>query len=158
MSSMLLTLAALASVGSAPVAALRVDAGEATFQVTVQEDISVGYRLRMRCTERCVNPLTYEEVVGDRPMGLFANEGGFVFSTWSAGSAYRVRVWKVGDSEIRKVGEFSSWHRQPDFMTDNAGRSIVRTYEGGFDSGLSLRPVLWAYSHGRFRRQVHKRR
>lgn len=155
---MLLTLAAVASVGSAPVAALRVDAGEATFQVTVEEEISVGYRLRMRCMVRCIQPLTYEEVVGDRPMGLFANEGGFVFSTWSAGSAYRVRVWQIGSREIRKVGEFSSWHRQPDFMTDNEGRSIVRTYEGGFDSGLSLRPVLWTYSRDRFRRQVHKRR
>jgi hypothetical protein len=156
MLSWLAAFFAIGAVQSAPVASLRVDANQATFLVTIEEDHSHGYQVQIKCVAKCSRQIIYRESIGDSPMGLFCNDNGLIFSSWAGGSAYRVRVWRVTDHEIKKIGELASWHRPPEFMTDRFGRPVVRTYEGGFDFALSLRPVSWIYKNGRFLRQARK--
>lgn len=144
---------ALGAVQPTPVALLRVDAEQASFLATVEGDLAEGYKIQIKCVAKCYHPISYSETIGDSPMGLFADENGLLYSKWAGGSAYRVRVWRVTDNGVRKVGEFASWHREPDFTSDKFTRPTIRVYEGGFDFALTLRPVLWTYIRGRFVRQ-----
>jgi len=136
-----------------PVASLRVEAEQATFLATTEEDRVHGYKIQIKCVAKCSHAISYSEPIDDSPMGLFYDENGLLYSKWVGGSAYRVRVWRLTDKGVRKVGEFASWHREPDFTSDKLGRPTIRVYEGGFDFALTLRPVLWTYIHGRFIRQ-----
>ncbi len=97
----------------------------------------------------CARPIEFSEPVGDVPMGLFTRgKDNLVFSLWSGGSAYRVRVYQVSDTGVRKVAELSS-RGLPDVLTDNAGRPAIRTYEA--DSGAqALKPVLRSFIRGHF--------
>lgn len=145
---------ALGAVQSTPVASLRVDADRATFLAIIEEDRVHGYKIQIKCVAKCSHSMSYSEPVGDSPLGLFYGENGLLYSKWAGGSAYRVRVWRVTDKGVEKVGEFASWHREPDFTSDKLGRPAIRVYEGGFDFALTLRPVLWTYIHGRFLRET----
>src|SRR4051794_24557221 len=91
----LLTALAAATVKSGPVASLQVRTDGSTFSVVVNEDASVGYRLHIKCIAECVRSLSYQEVIGDTPLGLFSDEMNLVFSLSVAGSGYRVRVWHL---------------------------------------------------------------
>lgn len=143
----------LGAVQHAPVASLRVDADRSSFLATVEGDLAKGYKIQIKCVAKCQRPISYSESLSDSPMGLIADENGLLYFKGAFGSAYHVRVWRVTDKDISKVGEFASWHRSPDFITDQRGRPTIRVYEGGFDFALTLRPVLWTYSRGRFVRQ-----
>jgi len=149
MRNLLIALPALLPNAGSPVASLRVDGERSTFSVTVEERASVGYDVRIECVSTCAQPIAFSETVGDAPMGLFSrDQDDLVFSVWSGGSAYRVRVWQVSDAGVRKVAELSSRGR-PDFLTDGAGRSAIRTYEA--ESGVEpLKPVLRSFIRGRF--------
>jgi hypothetical protein len=128
---------------------LRVDGERSTFSVVVEANANTGYNIRIRCVSACAQPIDFRESIADVPMGLFTrDQDDLVFSLWSGGSAYRVRVWQVSDSGVRKVAELSSRGR-PDFLTDNAGRPAIRTYEA--DSGVDpFKPVLRSFIRGRF--------
>jgi hypothetical protein len=117
--------------------------------VVVEENARTGYDLRIRCVSACGQPVDVHEPVDDVLMGLFTrDQDELVFSWWSGGSAYRVRVWQVSDWGVRKVAELSSRGR-PDFLTDEMGRPAIRTYEA--DRGVNpLKSVLRSFIRGRF--------
>ncbi|WP_267389734.1 hypothetical protein [Sphingomonas sp. GC_Shp_3] len=146
---LLIALPLLLASTVSPVASLRVDGERSTFSVVVEERASTGYNIRIACVSTCAQPIDFSEPIGDVPMGLFSrNQDDLVFSLWSGGSAYRVRVWQVSDAGVRKVAELSSRGR-PDFLTDSTGRSAIRTYEA--DSGVEpFKPVLRSFIKGRF--------
>ncbi|MFG6284420.1 hypothetical protein [Sphingomonas sp. S6] len=140
--------AVLASIAP-PIASLRVHGERSTFSVVVEDSAAVGYDIRIECVAACDHPVDFHERIDDVPMGLFTrDQDELLFSLWGGGSTYRVRVWKVGDSGIRKVVELSSRGR-PDFLTDDKGRSAIRTYEGGSGTG-PLKPVLRSFIRGHF--------
>ena len=149
MTSWLSAALSLAAAHAAPVASLRVDANGATFVVAVREYRSAGYQIEVDCVAKCSRRFSYRESVSDSPLGLFTRDrDDLVFSTWSAGSAYRVRVWRVSASGIGKIAELSS-RGMPDFLSGRSGRPSIRTYEG--DSGTGpMHSVLWTYRDGRF--------
>lgn len=132
-----------------PVASLRVGGERSTFSVLVEEGAGTGYHIRIKCVSECARPIEFSEPVGDVPMGLFTRDkDNLVFSLWSGGSVYRVRVYQVNDTGVRNVAELSS-RGLPDVSTDNAGRPAIRTYEA--DSGAqALRPVLRSFIRGHF--------
>lgn len=146
---LLIAVPALLASTSPPVASLRVHGESSAFSVVVEANAKVGYDIRIRCVSACDHLTNFHESIGDVPMGLFTrNQDELVFSLWSGGSAYRVLVWKVSDSGVRKVAELSSRGR-PDFLTDNMGRPAIRTYEA--DSGVEpFKPVLRSFVRGRF--------
>lgn len=132
-------------------ASLRVEANRGTFIAAVRVDRSAGYQVEIDCVAGCSSPVSYRDPVGDSPLGLFTRDReDLIFSTWSSGSAYRVRVWHVSDTGIHKVAELSSRGR-PDFQSDRFGRSTIRTFEGGSSAG-PLHPILWTYRSGSFGR------
>ncbi|MFK3890507.1 hypothetical protein [Sphingomonas sp. NPDC079357] len=149
MRCLLIAVPALLASTVPPVASLRVNGERSTFSVAVEESASTGYDIRIKCVSSCAQPIDFSEAIGDVPMGLFSrDQDDLVFSLWSSGSAYRVRVWQVSDTGVRKVVELSSRGR-PDFLTDGAGRSAIRTYEA--DSGVEpFKPVLRSFIGGRF--------
>jgi dipeptidyl aminopeptidase/acylaminoacyl peptidase len=113
-------------------------------------DVSTAH-LRSSLTEkrRCRPVTTTKALRRGFRLGLFSrDQDDLVFSLWSGGSSYRVRVWQVSDAGVRKVAELPSRGR-PDFLTDDAGRSAIRTYEA--DSGVEpFKPTLWSFVKGRF--------
>jgi hypothetical protein len=146
---LLIALPALLANTVSPVASLRIDGARSSFSVLVEENASTGYDIRIKCVSTCAQPIEFNEFIGDVPMGLFSrDQDDLVFSLWSGGSSYRVRVWQVSDAGVRKVAELPSRGR-PDFLTDDAGRSAIRTYEA--DSGVEpFKPTLWSFVKGRF--------
>jgi hypothetical protein len=145
----LIAAAALLSSIALPIASLQVHGERSTFSVVVEDHATVGYDIRIRCVSACDHPVDFHEPIDDVPMGLFTrDQDDLLFSLWGGGSAYRVRVWKVGDSGVRKVVELSSRGR-PDFLTDDMGRSAIRTYEGSSGAG-PLKPVLRSFIRGHF--------
>lgn len=83
-------------------------------------------------------------------MGLLFNDDDLLYGKFGTGSAYRVRVWRITDRGVKKVTELSSWHAEPEFLSDRRGRPVIRVYEGGFDARLTLRRVDWIYVNGHF--------
>ena len=149
MRCLLIALPALLASTVPPVASLRINGERSTFSVVVEDSASTGYDIRIKCVSACAEPIDFSEPIGDVPMGLFSrDQDDLVFSLWSGGSAYRVRVWQVSDAGVRKVAELSSRGR-PDFLTDGAGRSAIRTYEA--DSGVEpFKSVVRSFIGGRF--------
>lgn len=148
MASWLPLIAALAATPPPPIASLRVDSEPSSFEVTVSPEPSSGYEIHFRCVATCTAAPAYREPVRDTPLGLFVRDDGLLYSLWSSGSGYRVRVWQIAGRSIGKVAELSSRGR-PDFLSDKSGASAIRTYEG--DSGVRRwRPVLWTFRGGRF--------
>lgn len=145
----MITVPALLATTAPPVASLRVHGERSTFSVVVEENTETGYDIRIRCVSACDHPIDFIEPIDDVPMGLITrDQGELVYSLWSGGSTYRVRVWKVSDRGVRKVAELSSRGR-PDFLTDETGRPAIRTYES--DRGIGpLKPVLRSFIHDRF--------
>ncbi|EIZ78842.1 hypothetical protein WSK_2385 [Novosphingobium sp. Rr 2-17] len=134
-----------------PAATLRVDGDQSTFMVEVTGGLAAGYQIAIDCTEKCARPVHYREATGDAPLGLFSrDQNGLVFSTWSGGSAYRVRVWSVAGDTVRKVAEMSSRGR-PDFLSDSHGWPMIQTYER-IGSAAGLRRVRWTFVGGHFMR------
>jgi len=146
---LLIAVPALLASTVPPVASLLINGERSTFSVVVEHSASTGYDIRIKCVSACAQPIDFSEPINDVPMGLFSrDQDDLVFSLCSGGSAYRVRVWQLNDAGVRKVAELSSRGR-PDFLTDGAGRSAIRTYEA--DSGAkSSKPVLRSFIGGRF--------
>ena len=148
-----LSLLSFDATASLPVAALRLDGDRSTFVVQVTGGLPDGYQIAIDCTEKCAIPVHYRERTSDTPLGLFSrDQNDLLFSTWSAGSAYRVMVWSVAGDTVRKVAELSS-RGTPDFLSDANGRPTIETYEG---EGVAapLRRVRWTFVNGRFARSV----
>lgn len=146
---LMIAVPALMASTAQPMASLRVEGERSTFSVVVEKSAQTGYEIRIRCVAACDLPIDFHEPIDDVPMGLFTrDQDELVFSLWSGGSAYRVRIWQVGDRAVRKVAELSSRGR-PDFLTDEAGRAAIRTYEadGSVDP---MKPVLRSFVRGRF--------
>ncbi len=158
-------LAATATMTMTPaprtLAALRVatESG-AIMDVRVQrKDASGQTEITVDCVEDCRRPVHFSQEIDDNPMGLFqrCDCDDLVYSVWSGGSAYRVRVWSVNGDGVKLVFERSTrgW---PDFQTDRSGRQVIRTWERsedaeGRENSLKLKPVLWRLDHGRFLRE-----
>lgn len=132
-------------------ASLRLTTDEGVFSAIISEGGEAGYEVKITCVSGCPAAIGLRESVDDTPLGLFTrDQDDLLFSTWSAGSAYRVRVWTLRQSGIVEIAELSSRGR-PAFESDRFGRAIIRTFES--ESGIaSLRPVLWTYSNGAFTR------
>jgi len=130
---------------------LRVTTDEGVFGAFISEVREAGYEVKITCVSGCPAGIGLRESVEDTPLGLFTrDQDNLLFSTWSAGSAYRVRVWTLKRSGIVEIAELSSRGR-PAFASDRFGRAIIRTFES--ESGAApLRPVLWTYSNGAFTR------
>lgn len=139
------------------VASLRFDGGNATFAVAVQVAHPAGYQVEIDCVSGCSSAVSYREPVGDSPLGVFTrDQDDLIFSTWTSGSAYRVRVWRASNTGIRKVAELSSRGR-PDVQSDGFGRSTIRTFERESSTG-PLHPILWTYQGGAFEHGKRKAR
>jgi hypothetical protein len=132
-----------------PVALLRVDADAATYIAKVESDPAVGYKLSIDCVDKCAHPVSYRENVSELPMGLFVrDQSSLLFSLWSGGSTYRVRVWEVTDAGVHRIIELSSRER-PEFLSDRQGRTVIHTFEG--ESGVGTHTLTsWIYINGRF--------
>lgn len=130
---------------------LRVTTDEGVFSAIISEGRESGYDVKITCVSGCPAGIGLRESVDDSLLGLFTrDQDNLLFSTWSAGSAYRVRVWTLKRSGIVEIAELSSRAR-PAFESDRFGRAIIRTFES--ESGVApLRPVLWTYSDGAFSR------
>ncbi|WP_170318441.1 hypothetical protein [Sphingomonas sp. PAMC 26621] len=117
--------------------------------VEVTGGLPAGYQIAIDCTKKCAKPVHYQEATSDAPLGLFSrDQNDLIFSTWSGGSAYRVRVWSVAGNTVRKVVELSS-RGTPDFLSDSHGRPMIETYEG--DSvAVRLSRVRWIFVNGHF--------
>jgi hypothetical protein len=148
-----LSLLSLDATAPSSVAALRIDGDAFTFVVRVTGGLPDGYQIAIDCTEKCATPVHYRETTNDTPLGLFSrDQNDLLFSTWSAGSAYRVMVWSVAGDTVRKVVELSS-RGTPSFLSDAFGRPIIETYEG--DSvAAPLRRVRWTFVNGHFARSA----
>lgn len=146
---LLIAVPALLASTAPPIASLRVDGERSTFSIVIEASANTGYNIRIKCVSACAKPIEFSEPVGDVPLGLFSrDEDDLVFSLWSGGSAYWVRVWQVNDAGVREVAELSSRGR-PDVLTDSAGRPAIRTYEA--DSSVEpFKPVLRSFIQGRF--------
>lgn len=133
------------------VASLQIDAGATTYQAKVDRVPAGGYRVMIDCVAPCHRPVRYREAVGDSPVGLFVRDtDDLLYSIWSGGSAYRIRVWAMTDHAVRPVAVLSSrgW---PEFLSDGQGRPVIRTVDG--DKGGNPRPKsVWTYMRGRFTR------
>lgn len=150
-----LSLLSIDATDAVPVAALRIDGNASTFVVQVTGGRPDRYQIAIDCTEKCASPVHYRETTSDTPLGLFSrDQNDLLFSTWSAGSAYRVKVWSVAGDTVRKVAELSS-RGTPNFLSDALGRPTIETYEG--ESGSAqLRRVRWTFVNGHFARSVSK--
>ena len=138
-----------------PVAALRVDGDASTFVVQVTGPVPDGYQIAIDCAEKCTKPVHYRETTGDTPLGLFSrDQNNLIFSTWSAGSGYRVLVWSVAGQAVRKVVELSS-RGTPNFLSDARGRPTIEIYEGA-SIDARLRRVRWTFISGHFVRAMAK--
>lgn len=132
-------------------AALRLDADQASFLSTVETG-PLGYRFVVRCDLGCPGNPQYVESVSDGPISLFRLSDGdnLIYSLWSGGSAYWVRVWRVDRAGVSKLLEASTRDR-PAFTSGPNGEPEVRTYEA--DGGTQPRQeVTWRYTEGRFSR------
>lgn len=146
---LLIVVPALLASTTPPIASLRVDGERSTFSVVIEASANTGYNIRIKCVSACARPIEFHEAISDVPLGLFTrDQDDLVFSMWSGGSAYQVRVWQVSDSGVRKVAELSSRGR-PDFLSDNAGRPAIRTYEAESGAG-PFTPVLRSFIRGHF--------
>lgn len=139
------------------VSSLRVTTDDGVFTAVVEERREAGYDVEITCVSGCPRAISLRESVDDSPLGLFTrDQDSLLFSTWSAGSAYRVRVWALDRSRIVEVAELSSRER-PAFASDRLGRATIRTFES--ESGVTpFRPVLWTYRKGAFIRHDEGRR
>jgi len=117
-----------------------------------------GYRLVVDCVRGCIPRTRYVQDIEDTPISLFRlwDRDDLVFSVWSGGSAYRVRVWKLSKGGAVQLLEASSRAR-PDFVSASDGSVAVRTYEA--ESGVQApNPVTWEYRNGNFTRGTENRR
>lgn len=123
---------------------------EAQLHVWV-EDAPSGYRLVVDCVRGCRPRVRYSQNVDDTPISLFRLWDGddLVYSVWSGGVAYRVRVWKVNHLGVSEVLEASSRGR-PDFVSSADGAPQIRTYEA--DGAGPMQTVQWEYRAGGFSR------
>jgi hypothetical protein len=134
------------------VSSLRVTTDDGVFSAIVEERREAGYDVEITCVSGCPRATSLRASVDDSPLGLFTrDQDDLLFSTWSAGSAYRVRVWALDRSGIVEVAELSSRGR-PAFTSDRFGHATIRTFES--ESGVTpFRPVLWTYRKGAFIRR-----
>ena len=115
-------------------------------------DGPTGYRLVADCLCGCSPAHRYAQDIADTPISLFrlSDNDDLVYSIWAGGSAYRVRVWKVGPDIVAQVLEASTRER-PDFLTDSSGAVVVRTFEA--DAAVTpSRAVRWIYDGKAFSR------
>jgi len=144
-------LAVLAQVAAASLRVGLADGSDATVQVV--DDHSVGYRFKVDCLSRCTRSLHYSAPIGDSPLGLLDLDlDGLVYSVWGTGCCYIVRVWKITSHGVAKVLEAGSRGR-PSIV--NAPSLTIVTYmrptdAKGRETSMSLRPIRWTYSAGRF--------
>ena len=113
-------------------AALRVSTENgAEMDVRVQrDDASDQSEVAVDCVKDCRRPVHFRQRVDGSPMGLFqrCDCDNLIYSVWSGGTAYQVRVWSVDDSGVQFVFErvTRGW---PDFHTDRSGHQVIRTWE-----------------------------
>lgn len=138
------------SLGSISASVTLVDPGVSDFRIEVQ-DGPVGYRWVADCLRGCGKGMRYSQDISDTPISLFRLWDGddLIYLVWAGGSAYRVRVWKVGVTGVAKLLEASSASR-PEFLTMSGGEQAVRTRERseGPEAGRS---IVWTYRDGVFR-------
>eukprot|EP01035_Chromulina_nebulosa_P012463 gene12463-16614_t len=138
------------SLGSISASVTLVDPGVSDFRIEVQ-DGPVGYRWVADCLRGCGKGMRYSQDISDTPISLFRLWDGddLIYSVWAGGSAYRVRVWKVGVTGVAKLLKASSASR-PEFLTMSGGEQAVRTRERseGPEAGRS---IVWTYRDGVFR-------
>src|SRR5947209_12367346 len=144
-------LAALAQVAAASLHIGLGDSSEATMQVV--SDRSTGYRLKVDCINGCGRPLHFSTPISDSPLGLLdLDRDGLVYSVWSTGCCYKVRVWKVTSRGVGKVLETASRDRPS--LVNAPGLAIVTymrpTDTHGRETSTLARPIRWTYSGGAF--------
>jgi hypothetical protein len=133
--------------GAETVASLRVETERSTFMAKV--DYGTGYEIRFACVDRCRHPLVYREDIGLLPLGLFNrdDEAGLVYSLWAGGVAYRVYVWRVTDTGVKRVFAQASRGR-PNFLSDGQGNEVIEIFEG--PNNMHVHPVRWTWRGNRF--------
>lgn len=153
MNALLLAFSLLFCHATAPslAAALRIDGDESTFMVQVTGGLPDGYQITIDCTEKCTRPVHYREATGDTPLGLFSrDQNDLAFSTWSGGSAYRVKVWSVAGGAVRKVLELSS-RSTPNFLSDAYGRPNTNARASPLGCAVCVGPMSTANSFALWR-------
>lgn len=121
--------------------------------VEVRRDNQFGHMLTVDCASKCSTPLHFEARIGDAPLGLVdLQTDGLIYSVWSTGCCYIVRVWQVTPTGVKLILEAGS-RTQPSLMAKSG--IVVETYmrptdAHGREIGTALRPVRWTYRQGRF--------
>ena len=112
-----------------------------------------AYRFTVRCTAKCGSFRDYAEDVAFTPVSIHvpSDADDLVYTTWGGGSAYRVKVYAVTAAGVRQVLDEGTVG-VPDFLTDVAGRFVVRTTwrPEKARSNSPPRHTDWAWTGARF--------
>ena len=116
----------------------------------------VGHGLDVRCSAACRGFKAFHEDVPESPISLYipSDADDLLYTTWGGGSAYRVKVYAISAAGVRRVLDEGSLGL-PDFLTDAAGRRVVRTTWRSKRAGPSTRPkhADWTWTGARFIRR-----
>jgi hypothetical protein len=114
-------------------------------------------RLEITCGFGSKDSIQYREDTSDRYLGAIRLFDGaeHLITTWAGGSAYRVRVYRLGPDAITKAMEAGSIGA-PGMHYDRDGRLVIETTDygpvGGRANPVSVMHV-WDEATGRFREQ-----
>lgn len=115
-----------------------------------------AHRFTVRCTARCGSFRDYGEDVASAPVSIHvpSDADDLIYTTWGGGSAYRVKVYAVTAAGVRQVLDEGTLGL-PDFLTDAAGRFVVRTTwrPDRAAPGARARHTDWAWTGVRFVRR-----
>lgn len=135
------------------------DQADVEFRLEVHEllPFDLTRELRIECVKGCKPAQSYSERMQDGYLGAIRLFDGaeHLITTWAGGSAYRVRVYRLGTNAITKVLEAGSMGA-PGMRYDPDGRLVIETTLHGPEGGRA-NPVsvlhIWDETAGQFREQ-----
>jgi len=141
-----------------PLASLRMDLEHFVMQATVI-DGDAGATLTIECVKGCARPATLTDQAGDTPLGLFMpfDAVPVLMSTWSSGSAYRIRAYRLTSDGIVRVLDASSL-AAPSVVVTREGRLEVLATERPTDGATrtAARSVTWVWQTDRFTKKTRR--
>ncbi len=117
------------------------------------------YKVMIYCQtmgKPCRGFVPFEESSVDTPLSAFRLQDNSmdINTVWAAGSAYRVRIYRIGEKGVVKVLEESS-KVFPQFghAQDGAPIVIMNSSESFQDSDFEQTYQIWKYRDGSYRKQ-----
>jgi hypothetical protein len=111
--------------------------------------------LSIHCIDKCKSAVSYQEEVDDSPIAAFRLWDGSrdLITIWAGGSAYRVRIYHVGEQGIEKVMEEST-REAPQFgiAADNSLIVILHNPDFPVPAGsFHVNGGIWTWDGRRYR-------